>query len=159
MQELAVDKDGKVLVWTGAAPVPSSESRVPSSTQPLIPNPQSQSATRRRYLAERIRAEQAALEARGATDGERKTITALFADLQRFHGADRATGAAEISTLWLAQLAEAYGKGGQVEEGLATVAEALAFVDKTKERFYEAELYRLKGELLLQKAGKVETLR
>ena len=34
------------------------------------------------HLAERIRAEQAALEARGGTDGERKTITALFADLK-----------------------------------------------------------------------------
>ena len=35
-----------------------------------------------RHLAERIRAEQAALEARGAPDGERKTITALFADIK-----------------------------------------------------------------------------
>lgn len=35
-----------------------------------------------RHLAERIRAEQAAMEARGATDGERKTITALFADIK-----------------------------------------------------------------------------
>src|SRR5213593_44504 len=34
------------------------------------------------HLAERILAEQAALEARGATDGERKTITALFADIK-----------------------------------------------------------------------------
>jgi class 3 adenylate cyclase len=34
------------------------------------------------HLAERIRAEQAALEARGGADGERKTITALFADLK-----------------------------------------------------------------------------
>jgi class 3 adenylate cyclase len=34
------------------------------------------------HLAERIRAEQAALEARSGTDGERKTITALFADLK-----------------------------------------------------------------------------
>ena len=33
------------------------------------------------HLAERIRAAQAAMEARGATDGERKTITALFADM------------------------------------------------------------------------------
>ena len=33
------------------------------------------------HLAERIRAEQAALEA-GSADGERKTITALFADLK-----------------------------------------------------------------------------
>jgi class 3 adenylate cyclase len=35
-----------------------------------------------RHLAERIVAEQAALEARGAPDGERKTITALFADIK-----------------------------------------------------------------------------
>ncbi|MGH7967057.1 MAG: AAA family ATPase, partial [Candidatus Binatia bacterium] len=34
------------------------------------------------HLAERILAEQAALEARGAADGERKTITALFADIK-----------------------------------------------------------------------------
>jgi len=33
------------------------------------------------HLAERIRAEQAAMEARGETTGERKTITALFADM------------------------------------------------------------------------------
>jgi len=33
-------------------------------------------------MAERILAEQAALEARGAPDGERKTITALFADIK-----------------------------------------------------------------------------
>src|SRR5437867_3186001 len=35
-----------------------------------------------KHLAERIRAEQAAMAARGITDGERKTITALFADLK-----------------------------------------------------------------------------
>jgi predicted ATPase len=50
----------------------------------------------------------------------------------------------------LALLAEAYGKVGQVEEGLAVLAEALALVDRTREQFYEAELYRLKGELTLQ---------
>ncbi|MFS2199067.1 adenylate/guanylate cyclase domain-containing protein [Pseudomonas sp. Pseusp3] len=33
------------------------------------------------HLAERIRAEQAAMEARGDTAGERKTVTALFADM------------------------------------------------------------------------------
>src|SRR5439155_5164442 len=35
-----------------------------------------------RHLAERILAEHAAMEARGATEGERKTITALFADIK-----------------------------------------------------------------------------
>jgi predicted ATPase len=49
-----------------------------------------------------------------------------------------------------ALLAEAYGKVGQVEEGLAVLAKALAVVEKTGERLWEAELYRLKGDLSLQ---------
>src|SRR6266542_2396519 len=44
--------------------------------------PQSPSNYTPPHLAERIRAEQAAMEARGVPDGERKTITALFADLK-----------------------------------------------------------------------------
>src|SRR6266436_1960768 len=59
----------------------------------------------------------------------------------------QATGAELICPYWLALLAEAYGKGGQAEEGLAVLAEALAAVEKTGERWWEAELYRLKGEL------------
>jgi tetratricopeptide (TPR) repeat protein len=51
----------------------------------------------------------------------------------------------------IAWLAEAYGKVGQAEEGLAVLAEALAEMGKTGERLYEAELYRLKGQLTLQK--------
>ena len=57
------------------------------------------------------------------------------------------------STVFLALLAEAYRKVGQVEEGLTVLAEALAFMDKTGERVWEAELYRLKGELTLEKFG------
>jgi predicted ATPase len=43
-----------------------------------------------------------------------------------------------------------YGTDGQVEDGLATLTEALDFVGSTGERYYEAELYRLQGELTLQ---------
>ena len=50
----------------------------------------------------------------------------------------------------LARLAEAYGKAGQPAEGLSVLAEALAAVRNHAEHLYEAELYRLKGELLLQ---------
>ncbi len=53
---------------------------------------------------------------------------------------------------YLALLAETYGKGGQAGEGLTVVGEALAIVDKNEERYYEAELYRLKGELTLQQS-------
>jgi predicted ATPase len=51
---------------------------------------------------------------------------------------------------WLALLADVYEKRGQTQEGLATVTEALARVEKTGERWYEAELHRLKGELTLR---------
>jgi predicted ATPase len=61
-----------------------------------------------------------------------------------------ATGGVNITTLMLASLAEAHGKIDQNEEGLRVLAEALALVDKTEERFWEAEIHRLKGELLLQ---------
>src|SRR5712692_11665841 len=62
----------------------------------------------------------------------------------------RATGAEVYGPYWPALLAEAYGKGGQTEEGLAALAEALAAAHKTGGRHHEAELYRLKGELSLQ---------
>ncbi|HLB78720.1 MAG TPA: hypothetical protein VJO72_16945, partial [Candidatus Dormibacteraeota bacterium] len=53
-------------------------------------------------------------------------------------------------------LAEAYGRAGQAEAGLAMLAEALEAVDKYGERFYEAELHRLKGELLLQQSAEFQ---
>ncbi len=64
----------------------------------------------------------------------------------------QSTGAELYRSYWLALLAEAYGKTGQVEEGLAVLAEALDIVHKNGERYYEAELYRLKGELILMQA-------
>jgi predicted ATPase len=71
------------------------------------------------------------------------------AQLQQALAAYRAMGAKLGLSGMLPLLAEAYGKVGQVEAGLQTLAEALALVDQTQERFYEAELYRLQGELLL----------
>jgi predicted ATPase len=47
-------------------------------------------------------------------------------------------------------LAEGYGKTGRVEDGLRLLAEGLAVIEATGECRQEAELYRLKGELLLQ---------
>jgi len=65
--------------------------------------------------------------------------------------ARRTTGAESMRPYYLTLLAEAYGKAGRPEEGLRTLAEALALIDKTEERWCEAELWRLKGELTLQK--------
>jgi predicted ATPase len=65
----------------------------------------------------------------------------------------RATGAEIHRPYWLALLAEAYGTMGQPEAGLAVLAEALTLADKTGERWYEPEIYRLKGALLLQQSA------
>ncbi|HEV8715823.1 MAG TPA: hypothetical protein VGX03_23715 [Candidatus Binatia bacterium] len=51
---------------------------------------------------------------------------------------------------FLGLLAEACGKAGQAKEGLALLDEALTATYRNVGRFYEAELYRLKGELSLQ---------
>ena len=48
----------------------------------------------------------------------------------------------------LAMLAEACGRAGQVEEGLNAVDEALAFAERCGERYYKAEILRLRAELL-----------
>jgi predicted ATPase len=48
-----------------------------------------------------------------------------------------------------ALLAESYGKTGQTSEGLNVVRDAMAIAQQTHSRCYEAELHRIKGELLL----------
>ena len=62
----------------------------------------------------------------------------------------RATGAERQCPYYLALIARVCGQAGQVQEGLDAVAEALACVGTSEERWWEAELYRTKGELLLQ---------
>jgi predicted ATPase len=46
-------------------------------------------------------------------------------------------------------LARTQAEAGRPEEGLVTLAEGLALVEETGERYWEAELYRVRGELLL----------
>lgn len=45
---------------------------------------------------------------------------------------------------------------GHACDGLAAVEEALTWVEKNDERIWEAELYRVQGELLLPQAGATE---
>jgi predicted ATPase len=85
-----------------------------------------------------------------AEQGEREQG---IAHIQRGLTAHQATGGALRQPYWLALLAEAYGEVGKTEEGLPILTEALAVVDKTEERWCEAELYRLKGELTLKQSS------
>jgi predicted ATPase len=50
---------------------------------------------------------------------------------------------------FLGLLAEAYGHAGQPAQGLAWLAEARETMQRTGDRWWEAELYRLQGELLV----------
>jgi len=61
----------------------------------------------------------------------------------------QAIGLELTQPVYLSMLAEAYAHVGQPTEGLTVLADALTRVDKTRERWREAELYRLRGELLL----------
>jgi predicted ATPase len=88
---------------------------------------------------------------RGMALVEQEQMEEGIAQTQQGLAAFRAMGAELVRTAHLPRLAAAYAKVGQVEEGLRVVAEALAAVDQTGERFSEAELYRLKGQLTLQK--------
>jgi class 3 adenylate cyclase/predicted ATPase len=67
--------------------------------------------------------------------------------------AQLATGASLFRPWFLCYLAEVSGTAGCFEEGLAAVAEAMAIVEKTGERYNEAELHRLKGDLVLRRSG------
>jgi predicted ATPase len=79
-----------------------------------------------------------------------------IAQIQQGLASLQAIGAALRRPYYLALLAEAYGDSGQCDEGLRVLAEAFAEVQKTGERFWEAELYRLKGEFLLMPGVGIE---
>jgi len=74
-----------------------------------------------------------------------------IADIRSGIAAYRATGAELESSYWFALLAEAFATIGAVEEGLAALTEALNLVATTGVLFCQAELFRLKGELLLKR--------
>ena len=65
----------------------------------------------------------------------------------------QATGTELLRAHFLGLLAEALGKARRTEEGLRVLEEAIAMVHRNSERYYLAELYRLKGELLLQQTS------
>ena len=93
---------------------------------------------------------------RGWTLGEQRQPEDGIPLLRQGLAAHKAVGSELARSLFLGMLIETYQKAGQVEQGLMVLTEALELVKKNGERAYEAELYRLKGELLLQQS-KVES--
>ncbi len=96
-----------------------------------------------------------AIVRRGWALAEQEQVEEGIQQIRRGMAAHQVAGIELYQPYNLAVLAEAYEKAGQVEEGLAALAEALTMIDKSGERFYEAEIYRIKGELLLMQAEKL----
>ena len=86
---------------------------------------------------------------RGWAVAMRDQVEEGIAQMRQSLDAWRAMGIEQARPYCLALLAEAHGKAEQIEAGLTVLDEALVHVDQTGQRVYEAELYRLKGKLLL----------
>ena len=94
---------------------------------------------------------------RGWILAEQGSVEEGIAQLQHGLSTWRTMGSELALPHYLAMLAEAYGKGGRAHEGLCVLVEALAIAHKNAERRFDAELLRLKGELLLLQAKPRQT--
>jgi tetratricopeptide (TPR) repeat protein len=65
----------------------------------------------------------------------------------------RKTGAGLAETYFVVVLAQALAANGEIDKALQHLEEGLALTERGGERFYEAELLRWKGELLLKKGA------
>jgi adenylate cyclase len=74
-------------------------------------------------------------------------------DMHRALAARRAVGGEVTRPPFLALLADAYGQMGQAEEGFSLLDEARTLMDKNGQRYYDAELHRFKGELLIAQSA------
>jgi predicted ATPase len=92
----------------------------------------------------------------GWARARRGRIAEGIAAMQQGIAAWRATGAETPRPWALAPLAEVYATAGQIEAGLRLLDEAFAAVAQG-ERAWEAELYRLKGDLLLNADDQMRT--
>jgi len=81
---------------------------------------------------------------------EQESWSGGIAQLRQGLTAWAATGSTSQRTYFLALLAEALGREGQIEEGLSVLTEALALMHRTGEAFHGAELHRLQGEFLMR---------
>ncbi|HEX2137496.1 MAG TPA: adenylate/guanylate cyclase domain-containing protein [Microvirga sp.] len=74
-----------------------------------------------------------------------------LAQLRRGLTAWQATGTEGIMPYYLGLAADACGKAGRVDEALTFLTDALARVEQTAARWFEAELHRLRAEALLSR--------
>jgi tetratricopeptide (TPR) repeat protein len=93
----------------------------------------------------------------GWTEAEAHDLAGGIARMRRNLVDFRANGAEIRVAQWLSLIAAALGKSGKPGEGLLEIEEALVAIERTGERFHEAEVHRLKGELLRVQAASNST--
>jgi tetratricopeptide (TPR) repeat protein len=74
-----------------------------------------------------------------------------IARMQRAFADFKAAGSFSVREIFPSLIAQVLCLFGRYEEALVTIDEALAVIEETGERFFEAELLRSKGELVLAK--------
>ena len=62
----------------------------------------------------------------------------------------RSTGATMYLPSWLSNLAVAHGELGQTDEAWRSISESMSTIETTKERWFEAEINRIAGEIALK---------
>jgi predicted ATPase len=88
---------------------------------------------------------------RGWAVAQQGEVAKGISDIREGMKRRQAYGMGAVWPWFLALLAEACGTVGQHDDGLRALEEALQWVQRNDEHLYEAEVYRIKGELLLKR--------
>jgi predicted ATPase len=91
---------------------------------------------------------------RGRIAAELGDVAAGVDEMRQGYEAWSASGAVVTTPFYLAMRAEGHALDHRPEDGLALLEQALAIVNRTGERYYEAEVHRLIGRLTLESAGR-----
>jgi adenylate cyclase len=86
----------------------------------------------------------------GWAEAELGNAQAGIEQMQRGLELHESMGSKLRSPYFLGLLADQLAKAGRIEDGLATVIKGIMLAEQTGERYSLAELYRMKGELLMQ---------
>jgi len=89
---------------------------------------------------------------------EGRTVEGI-AQIRRSLHAQQKVGSRIARTYFLALLADTLLRSDQTDDARAVIAEALPDVEETDERFFEPELHRIHGELLMRRDQGDEALR
>ena len=82
------------------------------------------------------------------------SIQDAIGEMEQGLATKRATGAEIKVPYYIGLLAEACRRTNRTTEGLNQLSEAFDLVERTDERWYEGELHRLKGEMLIATADR-----